>query len=94
MLDAKWQKRQIPPFRTGAPTGQADRLLLLERCTRPFGPGGDLHAFARFTEEEMADQVQRGLRPPHNTIQKLFLGSWTTRRGLALAASGHNMELP
>lgn len=53
-------------------SGRQEHLRPLESCTRPYGPTGDFHQFARFTAEELEDQVNQGLRPPQDMIQNLF----------------------
>ena len=53
-------------------SGRQEHLRPLESCTRPYEPTGDFHQFARFTAEELEDQVNQGLRPPQDMIQNLF----------------------
>jgi len=54
------------PWHVGDKPGQ---LANLERCTRPYGAQGEFH---HFTKTELEDQVNHGLRPSTDTIQKLF----------------------
>ena len=69
----QWQKKAaeltIPLW---AADGKPDQLANLERCTRPYGAVGDFPQFVRFTKAELEDQVNPGMRPSMDTIQKLF----------------------
>ena len=38
-------------------SGRQEHLRPLESCTRPYGPTGDFHQFARFTAEELIQNL-------------------------------------
>ena len=63
-------------------SGRQEHLRPLESCTRPYGPTGDFHQFARFTAEELEDQVNQGLRPPQDMIQNLFWAAGPADAGI------------